>query len=451
MDVLVCNFPPMLSWYLPAAPAILLGACNWLGLTSEYIDFNNESDNWAKLVADKNPKLLALSIFSYKSQQYAEQLATEIKLLNPDIKIIIGGSGIRTSINGSLEYVEKLLANTVIDYYIDGDAEQQWPTFLNKFFNLTKPVNYTDLTTPYLPDYSKYNVNWHRKAASALNLTPHVPITGSRGCIRRCTFCEIHQHWKYAQRLPDSIVAEIRHILAVIPDAQIHFTDSLVNGSLTTFNNLLDQLVVIKKEYPLFTWSGQFIIRIASQSSEKYWKKIAQSGAKVLEIGVETGSDRLRIEMKKGFLNKDLDHSLYFMEKYNIACVFLMFVGYPTETEEDFTETVLMFDRYKQYAKTIIKQVALGYNFSIHPGTPIYDISTKPDSGIVTTKDPIVWFNKNNPSLTFTNRVERRRLLQDSITKLGYELAYDNNNAIAEAETTYQQNQKIIELIEKQR
>ena len=439
----------MLHWYLPAAPAILMGACRWLGIDAEFLDFNAK-EHTAQQVIDLNPDLIVLSLFSYKSQEPARALAKELKKLNSNAKITIGGAGIKNSINDALEYnINELLQQGIIDYYQDGDGEYQVPKFLSKFFGLQSIDKFTDLDTPYTPNYSKYDVEFYRGAADKLNLKLWVPITGSRGCVRQCTFCEIHEHWKFTQRSPLNIVTEMREVLKDLGVVHFHFTDSLVNGSLPAFYTLIDLMTELKKEYPAFTWGGQFIIRDAKQCGDQYWQRIASSGAEMLEIGVETGSDRLRYEMKKNFSNADLDSSLTYMEKYNIPCTMLMFTGYPTETEQDFNDTLTMLSKYKVYTKNIIKNLELGYLTSVLPGTPLHSESKK-DKTMILTKDVHVWYNKNNSQLTFSTRIARRKELETHALDCGYTLAWDTHSQVEEAELIYKNNYKIIQLIEKQ-
>ena len=436
MDVVICNFPPMLKHYLPAAPAVLAGACRWLNKSYVFLDFNQQDidiERWSQQVLAYNPKIVALSVFSYKSREYAQQLADLLKSKQPNLQIVAGGSGIKNSINGDV------LINT--DYIIEGDGEYKWAKFLSN-----NVEQFSNLNAPYQSDFSGYDVaNYtaHRK--------PWVPITGSRGCVRKCTFCEIHRHWNFQQRSSESIANEVRSILSIIPNACVHFTDSLVNGSLPAFNQLLDRLIDIKQQYPEFEWAGQFIIRNKKQSPEEYWEKIAQSGNSLLEIGVETGSDSLRAEMDKKFTNEDLDHSLNYIHKFGLKCVFLMFVGYPTETDDDFNQTLEMLQRYQKYAGNTIDAVQLGYNFSIHPGTPIYEYSNQPNSTIVATKYPLIWFNKANNSLTYEERLRRRTTIQAHASALGYTLSYDNDTAVQEAKDNYQTYHNLINLIERQK
>lgn len=424
----------MLKFYLPAAPAVLAGACRWLGKSYVFLDFNQQEINverWSQQVLAYKPKIVALSVFSYKSREFAQQLADIIKSKNPEIKIVAGGSGIKDSLNG------KVLINA--DNIIVDDGEYQWVKFLDD------TVEYFDnLEAPYLSDYSGYDLQNYQGHGYSI----HVPVTSSRGCVRKCTFCEIHQHWKYNNRDPKAVAKEIRNILELVPDASIHFTDSLVNGSLPNFEKLLDLMIKLKLEFPKFQWGGQFIIR--KQSTEQYWSRIAQSGGTMLEIGVETGSDRLRYEMDKKFTNLDLDQSLAYMKHFGIKAVFLMFVGYPTETLDDFDQTLAMLSRYQSYIGNTISSVQLGYNFSIHLGTPIYDASKDPDSTIITTVDPLVWYNKENKTLTYEERLRRRIALQEHAQALGYQLSYDNHIAVQEAMATQQRYLPIIKLIERQ-
>lgn len=445
MDIVICNLPPMLTWYLPAAPAILTGACRWLGLSSTFIDFNITSDSttWANTVCMQNPKVVALSIFSHKSRLLAVQLAKEIKEINPSIVIVAGGAGIKDSLNGQV-----LLPLDLIDYVIDGDGEQQWPELLVDQFGLNVPVNFDVMDIPYKPDYTDYNVAFYQQQAAENNQPIWIPVTGSRGCVRRCTFCDVHERWKFQQRDPNSIVSEIKGILEVFPSAHIHLTDSLVNGSLPAFTKMINGLIEVKLQYPNFTWGGQFIIRNKNQCDEHYWKSIAESGAQFLEIGVETGSDNLRKEMGKHFTNNDLDHSLFYIDKFDIKCVLMFFIGYPTETIDDYHQTIELLKKYKQYATRTIGRIQAGYSMGILPGTPLYKQSQS-DPNMILTKHTNIWYNQNNRNLTFEERQRRRIEFSNTAQDLGYTMSHDDHDAIDDMQNIQKLYQTVISIIQK--
>ena len=438
----------MLDWYLPSAPSILLGACRWLGVETDFVDFNiykhENPSEWALRVLEKNPTVVALSIFSYVSRLQAEELAKELKKLKPNLTIVAGGAGIKDNINGKI-----ILDTAYIDDVIDGDGEVLWPKYLIKYFNIDQTVDFDNMSTPYIASYDDYDIDFYKKSAEAFNTKLWIPITGSRGCVRKCTFCEIHEHWKFTQRPPELIVDEISEVLKKFPSVHVHFTDSLINGSLPAFYKLLELLKPIKRSYPEFTWGGQFIIRNQKQCDDLYWQSIAESGGSLLEIGVETGSDTLRAQMKKNFTNEDLKHSVESMSKHGIQCAFLMFVGYPTETLDDFNQSLALLEQYKSYANNVIHVVQAGWIASINPGTPLYTAS-KADPNMIITEKVNVWYNKNNPELTAQERLRRRRQLEKTAIDLGYRMSVDNHVSIANVEEEAVRYAKVFQLIEKQ-
>jgi tRNA A37 methylthiotransferase MiaB len=447
MKVVVCNFPPMLDWYLPSAPSILMGACHWLGIETDFIDFNIHKtktiNEWATIVIEKSPTIVALSIFSYLSRSSAEQLAKELKSINPSLTIVAGGAGIKDSINGKV-----LLDTQHIDNYIDGDGEVSWPNYLINYFDIDQTIDFDNMSTPYIASYDDYDINFYEQAATAYDTKLWVPITGSRGCVRKCTFCEIHEHWKFAQRAPELIANEICAVLDKFPSVHVHFTDSLINGSLPAFYKLLELLKPIKQTYPEFTWGGQFIVRNQKQSGDDYWQAIADSGCSLLEIGVETGSDDLRSQMKKNFTNQDLKHSVEGMSKYGIQCVFLMFVGYPTETLDDFNQSLSLLEEYKPYAGTVITTVQAGWIASIHPGTPLYTAS-RSDPQMIISEKVNIWYNRANPTLTAQERLRRRKQLAETAVNLGYKMSFDDHVSMANIESDMNKYAGIFRLIEK--
>ena len=120
--------------------------------------------------------------------------------------------------------------------------------------------------------------------------------------------------------------------------------------------------------------------------------------------------------MKKQFSNKDLDE---FMEQAyinEIPVEFLMIVGYPTETEQDFQENIKMFQRYKKYRK-IFQNIILGSTLGILPGTPLEE-ELKNDIDMNGGEN--FWVYNKNPKLDFRERIKRRFLIGDACLDLGY-------------------------------
>ena len=266
------------------------------------------------------------------------------------------------------------------------------------------------------PNYDYYDLeSYDRKS---------LPITGSRGCVRACSFCDIHDHWDYRYRTGQNMADEILYLNKKYGVTEFNFSDSLINGSLKEFRKFIKIVADHNKtlDTPL-TWTSQFIVRAKNQVNEEYWQHIAESGGQRLGIGVETGSDRVRLHMNKKFTNEDLEYTMTMLEKYNITCSFLMIVGYPTETDEDFQETLDMFSRYKHLAH-IITSINIGSTLGILPGTPLHNKAK--EYNIEVDKYENNWIAWDNKDLTLEKRIQRRHILKDHVLNLGYTILVDN-------------------------
>jgi len=176
-----------------------------------------------------------------------------------------------------------------------------------------------------------------------------------------------------------------------------------------------------------FIWDSHFIVRSRRQMPPEDFKSMAKSGAGTLLIGVESGSPSVREHMQKGYSDEDLHYSLEEIFKNNIKVRFLMIIGYPTETEEDFQQTLDFFEKYaKQGRQGLVEEINLGLTLNLLPNTPLYEDAEK--NGLETTKDHINhWVCTQNPDLDFKERLKRRIKAQFFVEKLGYKV-YESKN-----------------------
>ena len=151
---------------------------------------------------------------------------------------------------------------------------------------------------------------------------------------------------------------------------------------------------------------------------------MGKAGCDHVLIGVETGSDSVREDMKKQFTTAELKNVLEQFEKNNITTIFSMISGYPTETIQDHQLTLDMFTEFQKYALNgTINGLNLGSTLSIDEGTPLYKEMS--NLGLIhfyesTSRVGLNWVNVNNPDLTLIERIRRRIELQEHVTKLGY-------------------------------
>lgn len=363
-----------------------------------------------------NPTWVGLSLFSYQCQRFVDLFSKQLKTLAPHISIVVGGPGLyENGIEGTKNLGKTLYNDGIIDLYIVGEAETQ---LLDKLES--KSVTDTwdqevDINVEEFPDFSDYNFDLFESKS--------IPITGSRGCVRKCTFCDIHTHWKkFVFRSGENIFNEMEHQHKKHGITHFNFTDSLVNGSMLAYRDMITFLsnynTITKNP---FTWQSQFIARPKNQMTEQDWKLTKLSGAQDLFIGVENLNEHIRDHMKKKFSNEDLFFTLEQAQKNKIQITFLMICGYITETDEDHLNQIKIFESLTKYQD--ILKVSLGTTLGILPGTPLYEKHKK--YGIILGDDETSWYN---PSIdnTFEKRLFWRNDLEKKLLKLGFDLNKNN-------------------------
>ena len=464
MDIILAIVPRIQDdfGYTPAGPALLKGSLESQGFSAGVIDFNaqleqrlsgkdliavsnyfmtsdmyhkdigglalKEVDLWAQQIIEANPKWLGISVFSYNSQRAARLLSIRVKQLNPNIKIVIGGAGIAT------DYVfsETLKAERIIDAFIRGEGELALVELLKG--NTTYPgingIPFQQIdnleSIPY-PNYDDYELVTYTNQRGLVAL----PITGSRGCVRRCTFCDIASQWpKYRFRSGKSIAGEIKHQVERYGVRGFRFTDSLINGSLKAFRDMVYELAEFRDSLPddkKFYWDSHFIVRGRREMPPELFDVMQRSGANLMLMGVESGSQSVRDHMKKGFTQDQLDYCMEQFSRTGIKTRFLMIVGYPTETAQDFQDSLDMFTKYLPYANNgTIDEINLGLTLNLLPNTPLHD--KRVEYGLVQEENHINnWVCKTNPELDYKERLRRRIMFQEHVETLGYKV-FENKN-----------------------
>lgn len=285
---------------------------------------------WLDLIKNKNPKYLGLSLLSFYSRTVSKRLCKLVKANLPDVKIVWGGADV------NVEEMQPLKDIGLIDHYITGDGELAITELLKG--NLDAPgidlngrTQILDLNDVLPPNYD--DIDWDAYVKKEKQL---VYITGSRGCVKNCTFCDVPYLWpKYVFRNADNVMEEIKHVRSKYNRKHFEFTDSLVNGNLKVFKTLLQKLKEYREEGNDITWSSQWIIRSAKQSPEEDFKLLKESGCQEVLIGIDSFSEKVRYDMGKRFTNDDMWYSFSMLQKYKIEHALMGFMGYPTETEED--------------------------------------------------------------------------------------------------------------------
>lgn len=381
---------------------------------------------------------VAISVLSYVQNQWAERFLRMCRDVMPDVTTILGGPGVGSPYavrNTAQSFGRWMVDQDLLDYYVLGEGDVAFDLFLQG--HRTVPgLNSRDVLENWQPQienldqmprisYKKVDFSLYQGPMGQASIT----INGSRGCVRRCTFCDVGSIWKKFQyRSGDSLAQEIVQHWVDTGVKEYWFTDSLINGSLKQFNQLLEKLDQARQQHSGLrdlSYSGMFIIRPRSSHSERMYQLMGRTGCRHIAVGVESGSERVRTHMGKKFSNDDIDYHMEMCERYGITNWMLTLVGYPTETEEDFQATLDMYTRLQRYA---INNTLLGINtkttMTILPNTPIE--AMQHDLGVEFLHGDgfdLEWRAASNPGLSVRERYHRWIRLLRHAMDLGYNLS----------------------------
>ena len=476
-DLVLCSIPRMSIYYPPAAPALLKACVEAQGYQCRTVDFviefhnkffnhalwdridnwmvipdfcdldayeliRREVNQWATQLAEMRPRWVGISVFSYESHKISKLLCLCLRRIDPSIKIVLGGMGVTDDFH---QFGPTMKSLSLCDAFITGDGEDAIIDLLRndakkKFYRIEKLDQY-----PFAAwedyDLDRYKASKKRqneaKKESAKDIWQGygnawyrsdeiltLPIVGSRGCVRKCSFCDIPNLWpKYQTRSAQNIADEIIKNYEEFGVQRFHFTDSLINGNMKNFRQLCNILARYRDDQQAdYTCTGQFIVRSHASETDHDYDMISRAGFKILEVGIESGSEAVRFHMGKKFTDQDIDVFMHRISKYDIMTVFLLIVGYPTETQKDFEATLQMLTRYQNYLHngTII-EACLGGTLRIEPNTGLAnDPHVRFERDTQGNIDDLNWTYTINPDLSLQERIRRRLVLMDHATKLGY-------------------------------
>lgn len=445
IKTLVCSFPPLDQTRPPLSGAIIAAVCRKQGhecvtadlqfalnefLTHRNIDteffndvfyenqrsFNDDQEKlliefvnlqFEQLQVDTYDYILC-SLFSYLAQPFAKIFLSQLRSKTAS-KIVIGGAGlVNLSMSTDLPFPEKLKNSGIIDQYITGEAEEALLQYFEQESgpgignNNFKQIEQLDIH-PW-PDYTYYNLDNYATDNQEL------VIIGSRGCVRKCTFCDVVKTSpKYRYRSGQNIAKEIIHHYETHGVTRYYFADSLVNGSYKAFDDMCNTLANYKFEQPI-SWSGQYIIRNQKTTPKNHFDLLRTSGCSTLFVGIESGSDRVRAELGKNFTNDDIEYYLENFAQNNISILFLMFSGYISETPEDYQEALTLFSRWQRFVATgTIQGIETLNILSILPGAPLEEIARQKNflfladhTGALNLRS---WVDPARPEYDFKERV----------------------------------------------
>ena len=461
-NLIIISLPKIETNFPPAALAILASIAKENEFNPIIFDFNlklfeelseeewDSVETWCEFISDlpielsekikvifvehlktlitPDTKFVCFSALSYFSNRITE---LALRWYNEffDITTILGGPALSTdtSINNKEVFGEYLLKLDIADYIVFGEGELNFDNLLKNSIdhpgiNKNDPVQIDDISNLPMPTYEFFNMDSY--------FQKRVLITGSRGCVRKCTFCDIELTWpKFRFRKAESIVDEMKKHFYNHGTIDFEFTDSLINGSITNFNKFNELLYNEKQKYPALEpirYRGQFICRDNSTNSTVSYELMHLAGCDTITTGIESFSNNVRNHMKKKFSNAAIEHHFKQCGRWGIRNVVLMIVGYPTETLADHQDNLDGLHKYKIYSDMgTIFMIRWGYTMHLYDNTPIMSMANELQLNFendIRMESLFGWTSGSNPSNTLLERIRRRIEIHETSYALGYSM-----------------------------
>ena len=402
-------------------------------LTAEQFDlYTQRVKSYAeKIVYEYKPKNLGISILTASSHRFTEDLCFHVKSLDHDLKIIIGGSSLDIfQYQHSMNWGDLLLYSHIVDTVVLGEGELALLDILEK--DTTGTVKVPQLTNAQLnelpvPDYSDYDFSLYPKSVSRTYWSNDSNaktendlvflITASKGCVKDCNFCDVGAIWeRYRVRSGESVANEILTLHEKYGANYFSFTDSLINGGLKPF---FEMNTVLTERLPnTIKYEGQMICRSQRDMPEKYFQIMKSGGCHRVQIGLESGSEQVRLDMGKGSTDDDVHYTTGMLIKYGINMAWNIIAGYPSETDEDWEQTMQLIKYWLPRSDGLLEIFASNTFMLIGGGTPMVKdpvLINKFDmhSEVVNGYSSFAWTSGLNPQNTLDVRARRFEELCD--------------------------------------
>ncbi|MEL6343115.1 MAG: radical SAM protein, partial [Myxococcota bacterium] len=319
-------------------------------------------------------------------------LARALKQVDPTLRFVVGGPGVAAH-----EIQDFLLRLGMVDVCATGEGEQVAPALAGCFAAGRRPHvpgaaylhdgEVVRLPPPPLlplnrlptPNFASLPIpGWHvqhyrsNPNASTRWFGVALPISTTRGCVMRCTFCSETNYWtRFRQRDPQAVVDEIKELAARWGVHQFTFGDSLLNGNPKWLERFAD--LCIAQQLPV---TFVFAYFRPAKLPGPLLKKLFQAGFRLMAFGLETASQPLLDRLAKGTRVAEAEQIVLDALDAGIHVNLSILCGVPTETPARVMDSIRFITRLR--ARAIARSgPPADAGLTVHAGWPL---RVEPDS-----------------------------------------------------------------------
>ena len=328
-------------------PTKILRFCQIEGYNEDYETFIR---NMTEKILQIDPKCVSFYTL-WPNYHIMLRIAREIKNVRPDIVTVFGGpqaSATADEAMHELEYIDYVCTgegeNTVVPFFravlgLGGDLSE----VKGLYYRVNGQVVHNDLNVPLvdlntLPHWDERLYENDYSVAETLKKTsdPTMPIDVGRGCPYNCTFCSTSYFFCRTYRLksPDAILNDIHYYKEKYGIQKFVFSHDAFTVNNTLVEAVCDRLI---ENNVNITWECATRINCIT---EELVLKMIKAGMTAIEMGIETGSERMQKISKKNLDLSKVKPMVDFCLKQGLKVSLFFMHAFPEETEQDLNETL---------------------------------------------------------------------------------------------------------------
>ena len=363
--------------YLPLGLMYLASALIKSGYNVELKDIQNETlnmtdgeiedyldTNFKEYLKKVNPDFVGIGILFSLRFKSALRIAKIVKEVLNGVPILFGGAHATLFPKAILEEY-----SLYTDYIVMGEGDHTIVKLLNAHFNNGRLLDaidgiaykdngriavnpkkdyIKDLDDLAFPNYEILNIEdyyfdtseWHNP--KKIPFKYNFPVITSRGCPSRCTYCALRLYHgsRYRTRSSKNVVDEIQYLYDKYDCRYISFIDDTFTLEKKRTLEIMSEIRKRKLHIQFDTSNGIEIRTV----DEDLLEAMVEAGLCRVTVGIETGSEHLRIViLKKNLKNETIYNFFKMAKKYkHLRFAAFFMCGFPQETRETLDSTFEM-------------------------------------------------------------------------------------------------------------
>lgn len=187
-------------------------------------------------------------------------------------------------------------------------------------------------------------------------------LMSSRGCPAQCTFCaNICMGRKFRAHSPAYVVGEITYLVKKYGIRHFRFEDDCFTADRNRVIEICDLIINARLD---ITWAVSG--RVNTLRDAAVIKKMKQAGCIWVQLGIETGSQRINDLMKKGTTLAMAEECCAALRRHGMPYLNAFIIGNEGDTLETVMSTIA-------FSRKLRSEVVLFHMMIPYPGTALFD------------------------------------------------------------------------------